>query len=609
MSSKLKMHILLNSARKLDKSTKIIAAFFAFIQIILSFLDLIGVALLGLVGAISISGIQTGRPSSGVSKVLEKISISNYTFQQQVAILAIAATSVLFLRTVLSIYISRKSLFFFARKSAALSSKLTLRLLSRDLLFVQRRSSQETLFSLTTGCNLLYIGMMANLINLVSDIFLLLVLSVIAVIFQPQVAVLLFILFLSSSLILHFFLNKRAKMLGTDDAKFNIAANMKILESLSVYREIFVRNQRGFYADEVEKLRIQSSATQAEIAFLPNISRYVVEISMLVGALSVSAAQFVLFDVKTAVTSLTIFLAAGSRLAPALLRVQQGSLGIRNAIGGVSSTLELIAELDSTEENFLKTERNIEKSPEEFVADVEISKLTLRYPSNNFLSLKNINLHIPARKVIAIVGPSAAGKTSLVDVLLGIISPTSGEVRISCHTPQQVIEQWPNAISYVPQSVFIADATFKNNIALGYRESEIDEKLILDAINRAQLADLLSSLPEGLDSRLGENGNILSGGQRQRLGIARALYSNPKLIVLDEATSALDAETEELIAQAILKMKETATVILIAHRLSTVRSADLVCYMESGEIKCIGKFEQVRSAVPQFDQQAKLMGL
>ena len=603
------MSTLLNSARKLDKSTKITAAFFAVIQIILSFLDLIGVALLGLVGAISISGIQSGRPSSGVSIVLERMAIHSYTFQQQVAILAIAATFVLFLRTVLSIYISRKSLFFFARKSAALSSKLTFRLLSRDLIFVQRRSSQETLFSLSTGCNLLYIGMMANIINLISDIFLLLVLSVIAIIFQPQVALLLFILFLSSSLILHFFLNKRAKMLGKNDAKFNISANEKILESLSVYREIFVRNQRAFYADEVEKLRNRSSATQAEIAFLPNISRYVVEISMLVGALTVSAAQFILFDVKTAVTTLTIFLAAGSRLAPALLRVQQGSLGIRNAMGGVSSTLDLIAELDSTEWNPMKPLSTMAISTEKLNANIEISNLSLKYPSNNFLSLQNINLHIPERKVIAIVGPSAAGKTSLVDVILGIISPTAGEVRISSHTPLQVIEQWPNAISYVPQSIFIANATFKNNIALGYPDSEIDEKLILDAINRAQLADLLSSLPEGLDSRLGENGNILSGGQRQRLGIARALYSNPKLIVLDEATSALDAETEQLISQAILKMKESATVILIAHRLSTVRSADLVCYMESGEVKCIGTFEQVRIAVPQFDQQAKLMGL
>ena len=608
MSTKSRISTLLNSARKVDKRTKIIVILFAFVQIILSFLDLIGVALLGLVGAISISGIQTGRPSNGISNILERIAISNFSFQQQVAILAIAATLVLFLRTILSIYISRKSLFFFARKSAALSSKLTLRLLSKDLLFVQRRSSQETLYSLTAGCNLLYLGIMANLINLISDVILLLLLSLMAVIFQPEVAVLLFLLFTSSSLILHFFLNKRAKILGRDDAKYNISANMKILESLLVYREIFVRNQRAFYADEVEKLRIKSSTTQAEIAFLPNISRYVVEVSMLLGALAVSAVQFILFDVTTAVTTLTLFLAAGSRLAPALLRVQQGSLSIRNALGGVSTTLELIQELDAAE---ILTKpivyRHVNVS--NIVPNIKISNLSLKYPGNDEFSLRNINLYIPERKVVAIVGPSAAGKTSLVDVLLGIISPTSGEVRISSLTPIEVIEKWPTAISYVPQSVYVADASLKNNIALGYIEEEIVEEEILEAINKAQLNDLLLSLPKGLDSKLGENGNILSGGQRQRLGIARALYSQPQLIVLDEATSALDAETERLVADSISTMKQSATVILIAHRLSTVKDADMVCYMEAGEIISAGTFEEVRMQVPQFNQQAKLMGM
>ncbi|CAN2170361.1 MdlB ABC-type multidrug transport system, ATPase and permease components [Candidatus Nanopelagicaceae bacterium] len=600
---------ILKSVRKLDKSTKIMVALFTSVQITLSFLDLLGVALLGLVGAISISGIQTGQSSIGISKILEKIALSSYSFQQQVAILAIAATVVLFIRTALSIYISRKSLFYFARKSATLSSSLTSRLLSRDLLFLQRRTSQETLFALTNGCNFLYIGMMANLINLVSDIFLLFVLSITALIFQPEVAILLFILLVTSSFILHLFLNKKARMLGMQDAESSIAANMKILESLAVYREIYVHNQRTFYADEVERLRIKSSTTQAEIAFLPNISRYVVEVSMLVGALCVSAVQFILFDVTTAITTLTLFLAAGSRLAPALLRVQQGSLGIRNALGGMSSTLELISELDQSEKEMNALLSLTETISETIHPDIEISNLYLKYPNSENYSLRNINLYVPSKKVIAIVGPSAAGKTSLVDVLLGIISPTSGEVKISSLSPMQVIQQWPTAISYVPQSVFVADASLKENIALGCADLEISEERVLDAIARAQLTELLSSLPEGLNTQLGENGNTLSGGQRQRLGIARALYSRPKIIVLDEATSALDAETEHLIADSILNLKDSATVILIAHRLSTVRSADLVCYMENGEIKHVGTFEEVRNQVPQFNQQAKLMGL
>lgn len=600
---------LLLSARKLNRSTKMMASLFVSSQIVLSFLDLLGVALLGLVGAISISGIQTGKSSNTISIILEKMAISDYTFQRQVAILAISATVVLFIRTVLSIYISRKSLFYFARKSAELSSGLTNRLLSNDLLFIQSRSSQQTLFALTSGCNYLYIGLLANAINLVSDCFLLLVLSIAVLIYQPEVAILLFLLLIASSLILHFFLNKKARLLGERDAKLSVSANMKILESLATYREIFVHGQRGFYAGEVEKLRIKSSSTQAEIAFLPNISRYVVEVSMLVGALTVSAVQFILYDVNTAITTLTLFLAAGSRLAPALLRVQQGSLGIRNALGGMSSTMELISELDARE---AKTRnQRLEKLvyPEKLVPSVEISNLYLKYPNNENYSLENINLSIPERGVVAIVGPSAAGKTSLVDVLLGIISPTSGEVKISKLTPLQVIDNWPNAISYVPQTIFVADTSLRKNIALGYPDSQINEDQVLEAIAGAQLNDLLSSLPDGLDTQLGENGNTLSGGQRQRLGIARALYSRPNLIVLDEATSSLDAETEQQIANSISNMKESATVILIAHRLSTVRNADMVCYLEQGKIQFTGTFEQVRSEVPQFDQQAKLMGL
>jgi len=602
--------VLLNSAQDLDKSTKLAIAVFVFAQILLTFLDLIGVAILGLVGAISITGVQNGKSSEFVSGALEFFQISNFSFQGQVAILAILATLVLFLRTILSIYFSRKSLFFFARKSAALSSRLTHLLLSRDFLFLRRRSSQETLFALSTGCNLLYVGLLANAINLVSDVVLLLFLSVIGIVFQPIVAILLFILLSSSSLWLHLLLNKRARFLGENDAQFSIAANSKILESMSLYREIYVHNKSKNFSSEIEVLRKRSAYTQAEIAFLPNISRYIVEITMLVGALTVSAAQFILFDVATAVSTLTLFLAAGSRLAPALLRVQQGSLGIRNALGGVSATLEFISEIDDKEvpksksssslENF-----DIEKSPPR----VELRDLSFSYPESDQPTLKKINLVIPEGKTIALVGPSAAGKTTLVDTILGVIPPSSGSVKLSSYSPREFIQIWPNAVSYVPQSVFIANDSLRANVALGFSADEISDQQVMNSLQDAQLLDLLEQLPTGLDSNLEENGARLSGGQRQRLGIARALYTQPSLIVFDEATSALDAETEHLIGESIQKLSLSSTVIIIAHRLSTAKNADIVCYMEFGELLATGTFEEVRQKIPQFDNQAKLMGL
>lgn len=602
--------ILLKSAKDLDRSTKLAIAIFASAQILLTFLDLMGVALLGLVGAISISGVQGGKSSQVVSYALEFLQITNFSFQRQVAILAMLATVVLFIRTILSIYFSRKSLFFFARKSAALSSRLTHSLLSRDLLFLRRRSSQETLFALSTGCNLLYVGLIANAINLVSDVVLLIFLSFLGVLFQPIVAILLFFLLVSSSLLLHFFLNKRARILGESDAQFTIAANSKILESISLYREIYVRDKSANFASQIEVLRKRSAFTQAEIAFLPNISRYIVEITMLVGALTVSAAQFIIFDVTTAVATLTLFLAAGSRLAPALLRVQQGSLGIRNALGGVSITLELMSEIDD-----INIPRSNTREPiANFSAGinpprVEIQNLSFSYPGSDQLTLRSINLDIPEGKTVALVGPSAAGKTTLVDTILGVIAPSSGTVKISSYSPREFIHSWPNAVSYVPQEVFVANASLRANVALGFSSTEISDQEIIRSLQDAQLIDLLEQLPNGLDSNLEENGARLSGGQRQRLGIARALFSQPSLIVFDEATSSLDAETEYLIGESIKKLKTSSTMIIIAHRLSTAKNADIVCYMESGELLATGTFEEVRRRIPQFDYQAKLMGL
>jgi ABC-type multidrug transport system fused ATPase/permease subunit len=161
----------------------------------------------------------------------------------------------------------------------------------------------------------------------------------------------------------------------------------------------------------------------------------------------------------------------------------------------------------------------------------------------------------------------------------------------------------------VPQSVYVANASLRENVALGFASHEISNERVLNALESAQLSDLMEALPGGLDSILEENGESLSGGQRQRMGIARALYTKPSVIVFDEATSALDAETESLVGEAIMKLKKSSTVIIIAHRLSTAKNADLVCYLESGKVMAIGTFQEVRESVPQFEKQAKLMGL
>ncbi len=198
-------------------------------------------------------------------------------------------------------------------------------------------------------------------------------------------------------------------------------------------------------------------------------------------------------------------------------------------------------------------------------------------------------------------------KTTLIDLALGVLQPTSGKVSISGISPVNAIEKWPDAIAYVPQDVQVTGGSVRNTIAMGFSGIEQIDSLIRDAIQIAQLENMLNDKNSGLELNVGERGNKLSGGQRQRLGIDRALYTKPRLIALDEATSLLDGQTETDLSQAIFALKGRVTVLLIAHRLLTLKKADKVAYMESGKILAIGTFEEVRSKIPNFDKQAKLM--
>ena len=224
-------------------------------------------------------------------------------------------------------------------------------------------------------------------------------------------------------------------------------------------------------------------------------------------------------------------------------------------------------------------------------------------------AISNISLDISELTISAIVGPSGAGKTTLVDAILGVVTPEEGEIKISGHNPLDSISLWPGAISYVPQDVKIFSGTVAENVALGFPSEHIDVSQIKKSLASAHLLEFALSLPQGLDTQVGDGGSNLSGGQRQRLGIARALYTNPKLLILDEATSALDGETEAEITDAIYSLKGRTTLIIIAHRLSTIMNADHVIYMQDGKIRSQGKFEEVRASTPDFDRQAQLMGI
>jgi len=571
-------------------------------------LDLLGVVAIGLLGALSVTGLQSREPGERVSSALRILHISESTFQTQAIILGAGAMMLLVGRTVLSIFFTRRILFFLSRRGAKISSNLISRLLSQPLLVVQARTTQETLYAVTRGVELIVLQVIATVVVLLSDLSLLLVMAIGLFVVDPTTAFGTFIVFSLIGYFLYRFMHVRAGALGAKSSQLNIVSNEKIVEVFGSYRESVVRNRRDYYAREIGKLRFALADVSAETSFMPYVSKYVIETTVILGAVLIGAAQFILQDATHAVATLSIFLAAGTRIAPAVLRVQQGSIIIRSAMGQAEPTLDLIDELGNA--NMVENvDDTVDVVHEGFESQIEVVNASLTYPNKPTPAISNVTLTIPAGTSVAFVGPSGAGKTTIIDVLLGVLNPDAGDVLISGLPPLIAVAKWPGAVSYVPQDVVIAAGTIRENVALGYPPEAAINELIMNALKIAHLDKFVLGLPKGLDTEVGERGAKISGGQRQRLGIARAMFTRPHLLVLDEATSSLDGETEASISDAIHELRGSTTVVMIAHRLSTVRNADIVVYLSAGKVLATGTFEEVRLAVPDFDRQAKLMGL
>ena len=578
------------------------------LQISFGFLDLLGVGVVGIIGALAISGVGSQNSGNRVNSVLDFLHLGNQSFQVQVAILGFAAASLLIGKTIFSIIFTRRTTFFLSRRGAKLSATLISKLFSQSLLTIQAKSMNEMMYSVTAGVGIITVGVLGSTVSLVSDVSLLLVMAIGLFIVDPTIALSIFLIFGLIGFLLYRLMHLKVRELGLKQSEIGIRSSERILEVISSYRETVVRNRRDYYSREIGKQRLELADISAEMSFMPNISKYVMEVTVVLGSILVSAIQFMAQDAVHAVAVLSIFLAASTRIAPAILRIQQGSISIRGSLGAANPTLELI-ELLGNSSTVEKTSDLVETKHVGFQAKIKLENVSLTYPNKEIPAIFGINLNIEPGQIVALVGPSGAGKTTIVDVLLGILKPDFGTVQISELPPLACISKWSGAISYVPQDVMISNGTIRENVAMGFPIEVATDELVWDALEVAQLSSFTKSLPNGLDTPVGDRGTKISGGQRQRLGIARAMFTKPALLVLDEATSSLDGETEANISEAVQLMRGTVTVLMIAHRLSTVRNADVVIYMDSGKIISVGNFEEVRSKVPDFDRQAKLMGL
>ena len=600
--------ILRESLELLTKRDRRLLAASTGIQISLSFLDLLGIALIGALGALSVNGVQSRSPGDRVSQVLRFLHIETFSFQSQAALLAIMASGVLLARTFLSMYFSRRAMFFLSRRGANISVNLLSRLLNQNILEINSRTSQSTIYALTSGVSTLTLTIIGGTINLIADMALLFVMTIGLFFVNPMLAVSCLVLFGFIVIMLYKRLHVRVRKLGGIEAELNIESNNKIAEILSSYRENVARGRRFYYATLIGKYRRELASAQAELSFLPNVSKYVVEAATVLGVLFICAVQFSSQNATNAVGTLSVFLAAGTRIAPAVLRIQQAALSFKSAAGSMQPTLQLIDSL----RNVLPISDESAKLNDEhsgFIPTISLKNVSFKYPGANVSALSDVSLEVFDGETVAIVGASGAGKTTLVDVILGILDPSSGVVQVSGIKPLEAIKKWPGAISYVPQDVFMSNGSILENVVMGFDPKGYNSENVVDALRLAHLENHILVLPNGWNTIIGERGTNLSGGQRQRLGIARALYTKPRLLVLDEATSALDGQTEAEISDSIQGLRGEVTLVVIAHRLSTIKNADRIYYFDEGRLTAVGTFNEVRRQIPDFDSQAKFMGL
>lgn len=612
IQSKIKQYwdfsILGRCSKVLSRRDQSIVIFFVLLQIGLSFLDLVGLAIIGVLGSLAISGIQSQNPSGLVQFFLNQLSLSQLSLQSQVAILAAVAAFFLISRSLLSVYFTRRYTLFLSVRAALISARLTGKVLKQSILFIQSKTGVYFLNALTNGVQSVTVGVIGAVITLMADLSIMLVIIAGLLIVDPLVAIMSFFFFASVATLMYKLTHDRAKQLGAQNMQHGVVSSEKILEVLSSYREAVVRGRRDRYSQVIGNLRLQHAKTAAEISFLPSISKYVIETSSVLVAFSVAASQFILYDASRAIATLMMFMVAITRIAPAVLRFQQTAIGIKSSYAQAVSALDLIEELGWETESITEPD-NVDFEHKDFCPRVELSNVSFTYPLNESRAISNLTFSIKENSTIAIVGPSGAGKSTLADLILGVLSPDMGEIRISEMRPLDAISKWPGAVSYVPQDILIVNGSIRENVGLGFTNLERFDSQIWESLSKAKLEEYVRGLPQGLSTQVGERGARLSGGQRQRLGIARALFTQPKLIILDEATSSLDAKTEFEFSQVLSEIKKQTTVILIAHRLSTIKDADSVFYFDRGEIRAAGVFDEIRHIVPDFDEQVRLMGL
>jgi ABC-type multidrug transport system fused ATPase/permease subunit len=468
-----------------------------------------------------------------------------------------------------------------------------------------RRGSADFLRVLNEGASGLYGGVLLGTVSAITEAITIAVLAIALFVASPLETAVLATYFGGAAWILQRTMKPRARQAGHGYITSILDANRAALHGLGGIKEVRLRHEEALFVDKYARARKRGAEAQRLSGFLTELPKHALELVFIVGIGLLAFIAYSQSNPAKALGTLAIVGVAGFRVLPGAVRLVASINGVRGAL----PSLEVV-EPDLLAMIRLKTAiRTAEPERLALSQALVLNDVRFRYDADGPEVIRGVTLNIPAGSSTALVGGSGAGKTTLVDIVLGLHQPSAGTILADGVEVSRNLDAWQAGLAMVPQDVFLLDDTLRANIRFGGTPAPEQDPLMDLVLEQAQLDDVLSGLPDGLETTLGERGSRLSGGQRQRVGIARALYRQPQLLVLDEATSALDNETEHRIAQTLSKLHGSMTVLIVAHRLSTVRHCDRIVVLQAGAIRTLGTFEELLERDEYFANLVRLGSL
>lgn len=559
------------------------------LRVLLNGLDILGLLLIGLLVT---SLVSDGSGPGELNLFAEDfLAALDYSIFGLVMITFLAFV----LKTIFALLVTTWTVRYLARLETDKSKTVARYMFSGDLGRVEAFSEGEIIWGLHASMNQAFTVLLTMAASLTAESSLVLFVFVLLVILDPVIAVMALAYFAILVVIFQIGISGKTKKIGTEIADSSARINDQVRQLLGGLREIRIARKTGAFVEQFGTQRSRWAEASAKRQLMLSLPRYFVETALMLGALVLIVAQSQMGNLEAGLGSIAMFLAGGLKIMASLLPMQNSISGLRILLPQAERAIELVE----------AALRECQNSPQQYKAGpdrvvrrnaigAKLYGVSLSYSGNSELALDSVSVTFPAGSLSAIVGKSGAGKSTFVDTLLGLRKPQAGVVTIDGLDPGTFISKYPGMVAYVPQSPQVFDGTVLQNIAFGVSTERVSESKVRECLKRVGLDDWVLGMPNGIHSTFGELNEALSGGQRQRLGLARALYENPKLLVVDEPTSGLDPLSAGQINNLFKSLIPSVTVVIVAHQITTVKLANQILFLHQGRVAGLGSYEDLR---------------